>query len=438
MANRGRNVRRTGGRGPGSPGGPGRAGASTALLALALIASGCSPGENEILNPGSHRAGLSALPETLRLASPIADRDLQAVANQGRTAVLRVARADSVEAISFLRFATLPDTSGVTHAYLGLRWNGGEGTNLHISAHRVLARTDWTETGTTHPSVEFADSLSSEPLSSAAVTPQADSTLERRLLEIPLAVIRDWITNPSENRGIALRMTVAEPGAAGTLDFLSRDAILDSTGVANPQLEFFQGDASAAIVGPTADTWIYLDHRVPATGGEAVLRVTEWMPSRGILQFPVLDSLRARLGAAGVRDEDVRRLTVNRAVLSLRVADYSDTADYRLIVHRSDPLPDEAIEPDSLALLSTQTFDIDAVFDPARQEVRLEIGGLVRELAAATARSGLVLRLSQEGSGADRLVLHSREAAADTLRPSLEIVYTRPADARWGDEEVQP
>ena len=439
MRSSGRRSRRCNGWGDTASAGAARAlSAALGPLILGLVLAGCSPGENEILNPGTNRSGLSAPPETLVVGAPTADREMHAIINQGRTAVLRVARTDSVEAIAFLRFSVLPDTSGVTRAWLGLRWRGGEGTNLHLSAHRVVGGVDWTETGTTAPTPSFAESLAVEPLSSAAVTPRADSTLERRLLEIPMAVIKDWFEHPSDNLGIALRMTVSEPSASGTLDFLAREAVFpDSTGLSNPQLEFFQGDASAAIVAPTVDTWIYLDRRVPSTGTETTLRLSEWIPTRAVLQFPILDSLIAQLAGASPRDEDTRRLTVNRATLRLRLADFSDTSGFNLAVHRADPLADEAIEPDSLDLLSTLTTDIDAVLDPVRGEVRLEVGGLVRQMAAGATSASLVLRLTGEGSGSERLVIHSREAA-DSLRPMLDVVFTLPPDPRWGSEEVQP
>jgi hypothetical protein len=410
-----------------------RAGSIVGLLALVALA--CSPGDNSALNPGTNRTGLTAAPETLRVPTS-ADREHRVRIPTGLSPILRVARTDSVEAIAFLRFTEIPaDTAGLSGARLGLLLRGGVGSGLRVAAYEIIpdANWAWAETADSANSV-YTLALSdmvrirTEPLNVSvdAITPPADDTVfVRRVVQIDGAVLRRWRRLPAENEGIALRLSFESPD--GALEFLSRQGQPDSARAANPALEYMQGDSVLAVSSPAADAFLYIDGRPLVSGTLPVLTIADWLPQQAIFRFSVLDSLRARYGS------QYDRVTIQRAMLHLRAMAEPDSTD-RLAAHgiRTTSGWDEAIDPETFDLIGVTDAVLvtDALTRPALA-LRLEAGTTVRGWVRGSREDGIVVRSTRELTARTRFSCYSREAA-DSLRPWLEVVYTRPPDPRWG------
>jgi hypothetical protein len=401
---------------------------------LALVVLACSPGENAVLNPGTNRTGLTAAPETLRVPCS-ADREHRVRVPNGLFSVLRVARTDSVEAITFLRFTAIPaDTAALSGARLGLLLCGGSGLGLRVAAYEVNpdAGWAWAETADSTNSIyvlSLADTarIGRElDVSADAITPPADDTVfVRRVVQIDGALLRRWVRLPAENEGIALRLSFNSP--AGALEVLSRQATPDSVRAANPALEFMQGDSVLAVSSPAADAFLYIDRRPAVPGTQPVVTVADWLPQQAIFRFSVLDSLRKRYAS------DYNRVTIERALLHLHAVSKPDSTE-RLSVHGiyTSSGWDEATDPQPLDLVGvTDTPWATNVLDVATLTLRLEAGATVRSWVRGSREDGISVRSTGELIAHNRFSFYTREAA-DSLRPWLEVVYTAPPDPRWG------
>ena len=404
---------------------------------LALVVLACSPGDNSVLNPGTNRTGLTAAPEVLRVPAS-ADREHRVRISTGLSTILRVARTDSVEAIAFLRFTDIPaDTAAISGARLGLLLCGGAGAGLRVAAYEVIPDPDWAWAET----ADAANSVSTLALSDTArigreldvsldaITPPTDDTVfVRQVVQIDGALLRRWTRLPAENEGIALRLSFNSPD--GALEFLSRQGQPDSARAANPALEFMQGDSVLAVSSPAADAFLYIDRRLPVSGTAPVITIADWLPQQAIFRFSVLDTLRKLYGS------QYNRVTVQRAMLHLHALAVPSSTE-RLAVHGiSDSLGwNEATDPESFGLVGTTDAVLvtDALTDSLT--LRLEAGSTVRSWVRGspgdTLKNGIVVRSTQELTARTSFSVYSREAV-DSLRPWLEVVYTRPPDPRWG------
>jgi hypothetical protein len=404
-----------------------------ALGFLAILGLACSPGENSVLNPGTNRTDLTAPPETLNV--PVAaDRVHRARIPTGLSAVLRVARTDSVEAIAFLRFTAIPaDTSGLSGARLGLLVRGGAGAGLRVAAYEVTPDPHWAwaeaaDSANSTYALALADTLRigrELDVSLDAITPPANDTIfVRRVVQIDGALLRRWQRLPAENEGIALRLAFSSPD--GVLEFLSRQGQPDSARAANPALEFMQGDSVLSVASPAADAYLYLDRRPPAPGTAPVITVSDWLPQQAMFRFSVLDSLRKRYGS------QYNRVTIQRAMLHLHAVAKPDSTE-RVAVHgiRTTAGWDEATDPETFDLIGTPDVALvaDRLVVPALT-LRLDAGTTVRSWVRGSREDGLAVRSTQELIARTRFSFYSREAA-DSLRPWLEVVYTPPLDPRW-------
>jgi hypothetical protein len=408
---------------------------------LALLGLACSPGENSLLNPGTNRTGLTAPPETLRVPAT-ADREHRARIPTGLSPLLRVARTDSMEAIAFLRFTDIPaDTGALSGARLGLLLRSGAGSGLRVAAYEVRPDVNWSW-------AEKADSANSVYLLTPADTtrllpspldvsldpinpPASDTVFVRRVVLIDGPLLRRWVRLPDQNEGIALRLSFDSPD--GALEFLSREGQPDSARAANPALEYMQGDSVLAVRSPAADAYIYLDHRPSVPGTLPTITLADWLPQRAIFQFPVLDSLRARYG-----DPQFRRVTIERAMLHLHVVTEPDST-VSLAVHgiltSSGPSPGwvEESDPETFALVGTSDLElVKSVLTRPSLGLRLEAGTTVRDWVRGSREDGIVVRSTGELTARTRISFYAREAADDSLRPWMEVVFTPPPDPRWG------
>lgn len=400
---------------------------------LALLGTACAPGETSILNPDTNRTGLAAAPDTLRVPGS-ADREHRPLIPTGRSMILRVARTDSVEAIAFLRFTDIPaDTSALSGARLGLLLSGGAGLGLRVAAYEVTPDSNWTwgeaeDLASGVSVLTLADTAKvGRELNVAleAITPPARDTLfVRRVVQVDGALLRRWVRLPRENDGIALRLTFSSP--PGELNFLSREGVPDSSRSANPALEFMQGDSVVAVRSPAADAFLYIDRRPPVSGALPEIAISDWLPQQAIFRFPVLDSLRKRYGS------QFNRVTIQRAMLHLRAVARPDTT-MRLAAHGfTSELWSEAVDPEVLTLVgTTDAVLVNDVLTKPLLALRLEAGPTVRGWVRGDSDDGIVVRSTGELVGRTRVFFHSREAA-DSLRPWLEVVYSRPPDPRWG------
>lgn len=396
---------------------------SALIAAIAPLA--CSQGDNSVLNPGTNRTGLTALPDTIRIGEPSADRSARATVAAGGLADLLLARfPDSLETVVYLRFTDLPDTAGLTGARLGLRVRGGAGTALQIEAYPVdPSAPAWTEGGIRWNN---RPALASEPLDvvTGPIDAPGDTTiLYRDAVRIPADLIRSWKRDPDTNRGIALLL---RNGSAGSLSIRSREAILDSVNIANPPLEFLEGSAVVSIKSPTADAFVYHDLRPVADGADTLLRITEEVPNRILLRFPLAEAV-------------PRGSIINRAVLRLRLLEGMTPDSMRLgaygFIH-SNPgsVWSEAAEPDSAFL----GVFFSSVLLPAELEestASFEIARLAQQWFNGTDTLGVQIRGLSELIGEGEAAFYSSESAAPAYRPSLEIVFTPPPGPRWGSSE---
>jgi hypothetical protein len=409
-----------------------RAGLSTlrrpwmVLLAGCLSLQGCSQGDTPLVNPGTNRGGLTALPETLRVGLPSADRSFRAEVSTGSLANLRLARQEGrVETIVLILFGTLPETTGVTGAHVGLRLRGGTGAALKIEASWIdSTAASWTESGVRWSNRPAPGSFHPLFVAAGPVDPSDSTTTVflRDVVEIPSDVIALWKLRPASNRGIALRLS---DDSEGSVSVLSREAVLDSSGVANPFLEILQGQAVIAIESATADAYVYNDRRLVAQGTADTLLVTDDLPCRALLRFG--RPLNLPSGS-----------TINRAVLRLHLKRAAvDTLSVAANGITIGPSWDESAEPDT-SIRTGALYDLRVLPTDVRtpsNTVSFDIAGLARRWFQDGDGGGVQIRSQGELIGQGEVVFYSREAADSTNRPLLDLVYTPPPDPRWGPVE---
>lgn len=394
--------------------------------AMALIVatlSACSEGESDLLNPRGPRGGIATLPETTRVSTSDRDRSFRPRVATGGASVLFLSREGEVQSEAYFRFdlAALPDTSGVERANLGLRFRRTDSGPVVIEAFEVSpSAEDWDESTLREalPRVEPAFFSSTLPIAPGA----GDTLYVSNAVTIPGSLIRAWKLDPDHNRGLVVR--IAEASAGRSIEVLSKEAALtDTAGYAlvNPRLEVLRGeDQTSAIESPDDDTYFLTDGRTAAAGDAVELRVSGRPAERGLLRFSLPEVLR-------------RGFTVNRALLRLRMVPGSVVPGDSLLVGAYLSTTDwtEATEPDSVNRGST-AFD----FARARANsdtLEFDCALAVQHWIDSGENYGLQLRSATEGGDTLAVRVYTREAES-TLRPSLEIVFTRPPAPRWEDE----
>jgi hypothetical protein len=353
-----------------------------------------------------------------------------------------VARTDSVEAITFLRFTAIPaDTASISGAWLGFLVRGGTGSGLKVTAYEVEPDPNWSwaesaDSANSIYALSLADTLRIGDALRASPTvinpPTGDTVFVRRVVEIDGAVLRRWLRLPAENEGIALRLS-GESGAGGALEFLSREGVPDSARAANPVLEFMQGDSVLSVSSPAADAFLYIDRRPAVSGSLPVITVADWLPQRAMFQFALLDSLKRRFGS------QYDRVTIQRASLYLHVVAEPDSTE-RVAVHGIVTTAGwvEDTDPGALNLGSSTDakYVTDALGQPAL-DLWLECGSTARGWVHGAREDGVLVRSTGELTTSTRVSLYTREAADSSLRPRLDVVFTRPPDPRWGTGGAQ-
>ncbi len=379
------------------------------------------------MNPHTTRASLYDRADTLGPVTIDADRTVLSETGGGKTAILRVAANDSVNAIAYMRFDTFPDTTGLTGATLLLRVQRPQGHNLRIAVYPVVSGGVWVEGDflwENRPQLAAVgfDTTSVNTVG-VADTDTVQVTLGAQIDDRFRNLIKLWASQPDSNRGFGLQVLADEPG--GSLQILSREAVITNSPV-NPALTYKGGISDGVVRAPTQDTFVYNILPGAAAPPDSILLASDWVSRRAYFHFTIPDSLLPVSGQA-------RGLTVNRAKLLLHVqaASYPTGGSMTIGAYQRIPL---ATGQDSLGTL----FDSDvlpAAFDSTSNTVFLDIGALVQKWIDGTAENdGVLLHIVDEGAG-NSFIRYYSSAASPAHRPVLTMVYARPAVPRWGQRK---
>jgi hypothetical protein len=384
------------------------------LLILSLVA--CSEGQTDLVNPGTNRDGLGALPDTVSGIAVTADRSYRPRLASGSSSSLVLVREGTVTSTVYLRFdlTGIADTLLVTGGQLGLRFQGGDGGPVVVEALRVApSAPDWNE-----DDVQSLDLPLEEPpfFTTSGISPPADTTvLVPDVIDFGPALLRDWIAHPETNRGMALRIQAGS--AEGSLEIASKEAVIDTTGgAANPPLEVFRAGLVSVILAPTDDAYVLMDSSPAEAGTDSTFLLEERVPYRGLVGFD----------PTGFRPGD----TINRADLQLAVVPGSVAEGDTFVVALYPALSAwvEDAEPDSVARGATAlgSFTVTS----ATETAVLELGALFQTWVDGADNFGAILRITNEGGGASQVRFFSREASS-ARTPRLDVVFTPAPGTRW-------
>lgn len=391
------------------------------LLWMAIGLAACSPGEAELVNPGTSRDDLGGLPDTTRIGAPIADRSFRPKIATGDSPVLLVSRDDATDGVVYLRFSSdaLPDTAGVTAGWLGLRFRVVTGSAPVILEAREVSpdAAAWTEEDLRSPGRDRIDPpfyRSPDPIDPGF----GDTLFVEHAIEIPDTLLRRWKNDPEHNRGLALSLAA---GTFGAIEILAKEAgITDDDGILlpNPRLEILHAEADTARISPIDDAYVLEDQRDPASGSDTTLYLSGRPAERLLLRFG-LDGTHVRKGD-----------TIHRARLRLRVDPTSMAAgeSLQIAVYRAESPWEEASEPDSVnrANVATGFARIRANSDT----LELDFASTLQFWLDGGENNGLQLRLVPEGRDALDVRLFSREASVGR-QPWIDVLVSHPPDPRW-------
>jgi len=350
----------------------------------------------------------------------VVERVSHPVVLTGHLPSMMLARSDTVTSVAYLRFGNVPDTAGITGALLGLRFRGHEGSGLRVEAFAIDSLAFWSEDTLRSTSViPFAQT----PLSvsgNLTALPGDSVNFEPAVAQIPPELIRIWKRHPGTG-GIALRLQETPPGS---LVLLSREAVLDTTGVANPRLRLLKGSVTYADLSPTADAYTYTEGPAAvAVPPGPVLPIAEWLPRRVLIKIDIPGA-----------DVLPKGSTINRATLRIHFNQASyDSSRIPIGVYASAaPWTVEGTEPDSAGVrIDVETSPV--VRDSAGAYSDFQIAPLVQLWADGVANNGLILRSTGEGSNTRRLLSYSAQADS-AIAPQLEMLFTPPQDPRWSTQ----
>jgi hypothetical protein len=392
---------------------------------LAMTVFGCSEEDNPYWWQGGLRDAGRVLPETLDVFAS-RDTTVEVETSTGGSNTLLVGRYEGIEAASFLKFTSLPDSAdGITSARLSLLVRGGYGDAVRVQILEVTSGTDWTEEDIRYgnrPGVgEILDT--SIPLQWA----EAETILHSEVLEVPRRILQGWIEGDG-NGGVML--SVPE-GENGMLQILSSEATFrDTSGtqVVNPLLAVFQDDAVLSTHGPSQDA--YVQNRFDGTAwgvDPAWLGVGGGRTRRTLIGFD-LSALGDSLGSEP---------TFSIAGASLHVTPLDEAPDglpyadsVRVSLFALGPVPawgEDGEVSDSLSLSLSVSGQDDLT---AGNEASFRFTALVKEWVNGTRENaGVVLISSGETLGLEGIRFAARGTEG---QPFLRLVVTRPAPVRLG------
>ncbi|MBD3161710.1 MAG: DNRLRE domain-containing protein [Candidatus Eisenbacteria bacterium] len=397
------------------------AGALLAAGLLLILFAGCTEEDNPVGFTEGPRGENPVVPETLTVAAPSADRESRPPRTTGTSLSLLVGFVDEeVRSNALLRFASLPDTTGIRYAWLQLYARRGQGEAIRISVRRVRGDADAWSAGDaaweTRPAL-FEEPLDSpRPVRTGAIEPDGLDTIPR--IGIPISLVRFWKENPDSNAGLEISVSSDSPGEGIARISSHNDIVYDAGGAALRSPALFLADSTntdVSVVEATEDAYIFEDLRPPPTGSDSLAAVSGGPPSRYHLRFD-LDPL--------PRDASILRATLT---LPLSAGQVSEDDPVRLSFYETGEEWSEEVPIDSLitgtAAVYAQTYS-----DSASTAFEAELGALVQLWAAGRENHGLTVRLSDETAAPIGIELFTREAART---PSLRVLYLTPIDDRW-------
>jgi hypothetical protein len=375
---------------------------------------GCGEDENPLGFDRGPAAGNFARPETLRIDAPAADIQ-QRPLRETSSALSILVGSDSTAAMKgLIKFGSIPDTSGMTVAYVRLHYRRGQGEPVTLAIRQVLGGSDsWTaSTVVWDTPLETSDVIAErESVPTGTVTA---SYSQLKDIPIPWEIIRGWYRDQDTNAGLLLETTAGN----GIARFVSHnDVILDSNGyVVYTPLLILATDSTATTTRSaraTVDAYVYQSHRpVPGPNDETSF-IGSGPPIRTLMRFD-LASL-------------PREISIVNATLS--VPQFTSGIDSaRVSVYNILDEWSESSVPDSLTLAS---LPVDSrYFDGSPTALTLDVGALVQAWVDGKATNrGFAMRYADElgpKQGAPwTLRVATRDYHDPAQRPSLQIVYLR-------------
>lgn len=396
------------------------------LLIVAVIPSfvGCGEDENPLGFDRGPTAGNFARPETLRIAAPAADIQ-QRPLRETSSALSILVGSDSTAAMKgLIKFGSIPDTSGMTVAYLRLHVRRGQGGLVTLSIREILGGSDaWTASTVVWDTPLETSDVIAERKDVPTGTVTATYT-QLKDIPIPWEILRGWYRDQDTNAGLMLETSSGE----GIARFVSHnDVILDSNGnVVYTPLLVLATDSTATTTRTaraTVDAYIYQSLR-PAPGpSDETSLIGSGPPIRTLMRFD-LTSL-------------PREISIVNA--TLRVPQFTSGIDSaRVSVYNILDEWSETAIPDSLTLAS---LPVDSrYFDGSPTALTLDIGALVQAWVDGKATNqGFAMRYADELGPKIGfpwvLRVATREYPDPAQRPSLEVVYLRAITTPpWGGQ----
>jgi hypothetical protein len=320
---------------------------------------------------------------------------------------------------ALIKFGSIPDTSGMSFAYLRLHVRRGQGGPVTLTVRRILGGSDsWTaSTVTFETPIDTSEVIAQLEGVPTGTAPRTYSQLQD--MPIPWEIIRDWRGNSDSNAGVILSISQG----SGIARFVSHNDIIlddDGLGVTTPLLILTNNDStSVRTARATTDAYVYESHRPAPEPSDPTTFIGSGPPLRSLLRFDL--SLLPK--EISIVNASLRLPQFEATVDSARIAVYNVTQEWS-----------ETAVPDSLTLAALPVFL--RYFNGPMSELKLDIGGLVQAWVDSKAtNNGVAVRYADELGAPRSIRVATREYPDPERRPSLEIVFLRAAtQPPWGGE----
>jgi hypothetical protein len=378
------------------------------LTVLALFTS-CTEDKNpvgfdrsgRVIDSSAREIILQADSSYAKLASPVT----------GTSQSILVGAEEQTTMIGLLRFDAIPDTTGLSRAYLRIHLRRGRGTSVDLSLSRLKGLgSDWSASDVTWDTAPGADPNALSTLTRVPTSTIEPDSTDSAAFELPLDLLRFWKAQPDSNAGLQIACT----RGTGTARIISHNDILYGTTyrIATPSIHlvYLDTDRVETIVLASGDAYVIDDRRPEPSKGDSTAWVTAGPASRFHLHFNL-----APLFAP------FPRASIVRATLILPVRTFDVIA--------SDPmlLGTYAVTDEDGTLATTAAGLSNELTNP----FAIEVGSLVQSWVDGATNNGVVVRATDEISTMEGILFYTSQIAADSLRPRLRILYVPPPEPRW-------